>query len=105
MEQEIGISVQRASGNARQGLLPGKYVFQVADIDTSRNVVQVFSEDPNGNSSLVTTFIARSDFMPKTPDKPTLTFEERTSGEPEAVHSWFYPGENIGWEFVYPDKR
>src|SRR5271168_1861558 len=81
-------------------LVPGKYVFQIADIDTSLNIVQVFAEDSNGNDSLVTTVIARSDYMSKTPDKPILTFEDRPSGEPEAVHSWFYPGESRGWEFV-----
>ena len=84
-------------------LVPGKYVFQIADIDTSLNIVQVFAEDSNGNDSLVTTVIARSDYMSKTPDKPILTFEDRPSGEPEAVHSWFYPGESRGWEFVYPN--
>ena len=86
-------------------LVPGKYYFQEADVDTSRNIVQVFSEDSNGNGSLVTTVIARSDYMAKAPDKPTLTFEERPSGTPEAVHSWFYPGESIGWEFVYPNHE
>jgi hypothetical protein len=86
-------------------LLPGKYFFQIADIDTSLNIVQVFSEGSNGKASLVTTMIARSDYMSKTPDKPTLTFEDRPSGNPEAVHSWFYPGVSIGWEFVYPNRE
>jgi hypothetical protein len=84
-------------------LMPGKYVFQIADIDTSLNIVQVFSEDSSGKDSLVTTMITRSDYMSKTPDKPILTFEGRPSGKPEAIHSWFYPGESTGWEFVYPN--
>jgi LPXTG-motif cell wall-anchored protein len=29
-------------------------------------------------------------------------FEERHSGAPEAIQSWFYPGDNTGWEFIYP---
>ena len=84
-------------------LAPGKYVFQIADVDTSLNIVQVFAEDSNGNDSLVTTVFARSDYRPQTPDKPILTFEDRPAGKPEAVHSWFYPGESRGWEFVYPN--
>jgi len=30
--------------------------------------------------------------------------EERQAGSPEAVKSWFYPGENYGFEFVYPKE-
>ena len=28
-----------------------------------------------------------------------------SSGSPEAIHSWFYPGDNTGWEFVYPKEQ
>jgi hypothetical protein len=80
----------------------GKYVFELADTESDRNVVEVFSEDPAGNLSLVTTLMAIPDYLEQTQDKPVVHFEERTSGAPEAIHSWFYPGEHTGWEFVYP---
>ena len=83
-------------------LAPGKYVFQLVDSDSDRNIVQVFSEDSNGNESLVATLMAIPDYVSETPDKAVVHFEERPSGTPEAIHSWFYPGENTGWEFVYP---
>ena len=79
-------------------LVPGKYVFELAD----RNTVQVFSEDSNGNESLVTTIQAIPAHVSKTPDKAIIQFEERSAGSPEAIHSWFYPGDNTGWGFVYP---
>ena len=82
-------------------LAPGKYVFQLADIQSSRTVVQVFSEDAGGHDTLVTTVLAVPDYVYDTPDKPTVQFEERRSGNPEAIHSWFYPGDNTGWELVY----
>ena len=85
-----------------QTLAAGKYVFQLADSESDRNIVQIFSEDSNGNENLVTTLMAIPDYSDKTPDKPVVHFEERPSGSPEAIHSWFYPGENTGWEFVYP---
>src|SRR5207245_7006182 len=31
-----------------------------------------------------------------------MQLEARQSGSPEAVHGWFYPGDNTGWQFVYP---
>ena len=34
-----------------------------------------------------------------------INFEERSSGKPDAIHTWFYPGENFGWEFVYPKSE
>jgi hypothetical protein len=83
-------------------LAPGKYVFELADNSSDLNLVQIFSEDSNGNESLVATIQTIPDYVSKTPDKPLLHFEERPSGSPEAIHSWFYPGDNTGWEFVYP---
>jgi hypothetical protein len=35
--------------------------------------------------------------------KPVISFEERPSGSPEAVEKWFYPGDNHGVRFVYPN--
>jgi hypothetical protein len=80
----------------------GKYVFQLVDSDSDRNTVQVFSEDSEGKESLAATIMAIPDYTTDTPDKPVIHFEERHSGTPEAIHSYFYPGENTGWEFVYP---
>jgi hypothetical protein len=80
----------------------GKYVFQLLDSDSDRNIVQVFSEDAGGKDTLVATLLAIPDYMPETPDKPVVHFDERPAGTPEAIHSYYYPGENTGWEFVYP---
>jgi hypothetical protein len=83
-------------------LTPGKYVFKIADSESDRNIVQIFSEDANGDQKLVTTTMAIPDYREETPDKTIINFEERPSGSPEAIHSWFYPGDNTGWQFVYP---
>jgi hypothetical protein len=82
-------------------LMPGKYVFELADNPADRNIVQVFSEDPAGNESLVDIVIAVPDYTSNTPEQAILHFEERSSSSPEAIQSWFYPGDNTGWEFVY----
>ena len=82
-------------------LAAGKYVFELLDSDSNRNIVEVFSEDSNGKDTLVATLMAIPDYMEETPDKPIVHFEERHSGSPEAIHSWFYPGENTGWQFIY----
>src|SRR6266481_7673329 len=80
----------------------GKYVFKIADSESDRNIVQIFSEDARGDQKLVTTTMAIPDYREDTPEKTIIQFEERPSGSPEAIHSWFYPGDNTGWQFVYP---
>jgi hypothetical protein len=79
----------------------GKYVFKLADSDSDRNIVQIFSEDANGDQKLVTTVLAIPAYRTTAPDEPIVQFEERPSGSPEAIHTWFYPGDNTGWGFVY----
>ena len=76
----------------------GTYVFQLADSDSDREVVEIFTKD---KLQLITTFFA----VPKarlTPANSTIvTFKEQAMGTPEAVNSWFYPGDTDGLEFVY----
>jgi LPXTG-motif cell wall-anchored protein len=81
----------------------GKYVFELADNESDRNIVEIFSEDSNGNDTLIATLLAVPKYTQETPDKATVRFDERHTGTPEAIKSWFYPGENTGWEFVYPE--
>src|SRR5205823_9310306 len=83
-------------------LAPGKYVFELADSESDRNIVQIFSEDANGEQRLVATVSAIPDELEETPDNAIIHFEERPAGTPEAIHSWYYPGDNTGWQFVYP---
>jgi hypothetical protein len=85
-------------------LTPGKYVFEIAKSDSNRNTVLVYSEDSKGKESLIATLLAIPEQASKIPDKAIVQFEERLAGSPEAIHSWFYPGEKTGWEFVYPNS-
>jgi hypothetical protein len=80
----------------------GKYVFKLADSDSDRNIVQIYSEDASGDQKFVTTILAIPAYRVVTPDQPIVQFEEGPAGSPEAIHSWFYPGDNAGWAFVYP---
>jgi hypothetical protein len=86
-------------------LAPGKYAFELADSDSDRNIVRIFSLDPDGHENLVSTIMAIPSQTLRPSDKPTIQFEERNSGAPEAIHRWFYPGDDTGWEFVYPKEE
>jgi len=80
-------------------LAAGTYVFKLFDSDSERNVVQVFTQD---EKQLVATIIAIRDYRQEPTGDTVVRFEERSSGSPEALHSWFYPGDNYGVQFVYP---
>jgi hypothetical protein len=86
-------------------LQPGKYVFVLADSQSDRNIVQIFSENNDGRREFIATIRAVPDYRLDTPDKPIVLFEERHSDSPEAISSWFYPGDNTGWHFVYPKSE
>ena len=83
-------------------LQAGTYVFRLADNSASRDVVQIFTED---QQHLVTTILAIPDSRLEPADGTVVTFQERPSGSPEALQSWFYPGETDGLRFVYPKSE
>jgi LPXTG-motif cell wall-anchored protein len=83
-------------------LVAGTYWFTLADNDSDRKVVEIWNSD---RSRLITTILAIPDYRLKPTGKTVVHFEERPSDAPEAIHSWFYPGDNYGQEFVYPKPR
>ena len=80
----------------------GAYVFKLADIPGNRHVVQVFSKD---EKKIFATMLAVPNQRMEPSDKPIVLFSERASGSPQAVKVWYYPGETIGNEFVYPKSQ
>lgn len=86
-------------------LMPGTYIFKLADGQSDQKTVLVLSEDAKGNQKFVTTVFAISAYSMETPDKVIIRVDERPSGTPPAIRTWFYPGANFGWEFVYPKSE
>jgi hypothetical protein len=80
----------------------GSYVFKLADIPGNRHVVQVFDKD---EKKIYTTMLAIPNERLEPSDEPVVLFAERTSGSPQAVKVWFYPGNRVGNEFVYPKSQ
>ncbi len=80
----------------------GTYVFKLLNSSSDRNIVQIFDKD---EKKLYATILAIPDYRLQPTDKTVINFEERSSGSPEAIKAWFYPGDLFGQEFVYPHKR
>jgi len=83
-------------------LQPGKYVVKLADSQSNRHIVQIFNARED---HVFATILAIPKYRMETPEKTIFTFYELPAGQPEALRSWFYPGDNTGNEFVYPKKR
>lgn len=84
-------------------MLPtGTYIFKVADSQSDRNIVQVFSKD---QVHLYGTFLTIPDQRLRPAGKTIITLGEGPAGSPEAIRSWFYPGQTLGHDFVYPKPK
>jgi hypothetical protein len=83
-------------------LQPGKYVIKLLDSPSNRNIVQIF----DGNEQhLITTILAIPNYRLHPTGKTQFTFWETPAGQPKALRSWFYPGDNFGQEFAYPKNE
>jgi hypothetical protein len=82
---------------------PGTYVVKLVDSLSNRDIVQFLNEREN---HVFATVLAIPDYEPNfTPDHTIFTFEERAANAPQALKTWFYPGDNYGEEFVYPKSE
>jgi hypothetical protein len=85
-------------------LEPGTYVFKIWETRGDRFSVQVLNQS---ETQILTTITAVTDSRVRPDDDSLLTYHVNSgkAGNPRAVHSWFYPGELNGYEFVYPIER
>ena len=79
----------------------GTYVLKLLD-SNHPTLVAIYNAD---ETHLITTVVGISDSRIQISDKTVFQFEERPSGQPEALKAWFYPGDDSGVEFVYPDQK
>jgi len=77
----------------------GRYVFRIVDDTTSRRVIQVLSDDEKKPYAMMNTIPDQR----RDPVKDaTVSFYETPAGSAAAVKSWWYPGESIGYQFIFP---
>ncbi len=80
----------------------GTYTFELADPDNARHVVRVSSQD---GGKVMGMFMTIPQDRLEPPDDNVIMFAERPAGTPQAIQTWFYPGDRIGEEFVYPKSQ
>jgi hypothetical protein len=80
----------------------GTYVFQLADLESNRHVVQIFGKE---DGKLIATLLTIPMTKLDPPSDPVVLFEERPRGMTQAIKAWWYPGHTTGDEFVYPKHQ
>jgi hypothetical protein len=82
-------------------LEPGTYEFRLASND-SRNVVQVLKKDDSK-------VMGQWTFVPAERERASgdtiVMFKEAPEGSTPAVQYWYYPGQRVGKEFIYPKDQ
>jgi hypothetical protein len=85
-----------------QVLPAGTYVFKLASSTFDRHIVQIWNAE---ETQVLATILTIPNYRLDPPDRTVFEFDERPSDSPMALHSWFYPGDNTGQEFVYARNR
>ena len=85
----------------------GTYFFQLMDSESNRHIVKVMSQD---RKQLHATLMAIPYYSNERPtDDPQVRFLETpaASGAPasNAIKIWFYPGNSVGHEFIWPRAK
>jgi len=83
-------------------LEPGTYEFRLAPMSESRNVVQVLKKDDSTVMGQWTFVQAQRE---RSSEDTVVMFKEAREGTTPAVQYWYYPGETIGKEFIYPKDQ
>lgn len=83
-------------------LSAGTYWFKLLNDDPDRNVVQIWNAD---RTDLLATILTAPDYRLEPKGRTVMKFEERPSSKLGALEAWFYPGDNYGHEFVYPEAK
>src|SRR5512135_1818651 len=84
-------------------LQPGTYVVKVMDYKDEKEIVQFSTED---DKTVVATVLAIRDRRVRTDDGQTgFIYFQRLEGNPIALKSWYYAGDEWGEVFAYPRSK
>ena len=85
----------------------GTYFFQLMDSDSNRHIVKVMSQDRKQLHATLMAIPYYSNDRP--PDDPQVRFLETPAANgaaaTNAIKIWFYPGNSVGHEFIWPRDK
>lgn len=106
--QDTYFTFSQAVELSSKTLPAGTYFFQLMDSESNRHIVKVMSQD---RKELYATLMAIPFYSTDRPsDEPQVRFMESPATSSNgsgmsgtnAIKIWFYPGNTVGHEFIYP---
>jgi hypothetical protein len=83
-------------------LEPGVYIVRLRENTERRSVVEILNRD---ETQVLATVVAVPDHRQRPDDNAEFTFHEVKKDGPLPVQTWYFTGDLVGWEFVYPKAR
>ena len=96
-DKKTTITISQPVAVERTILPAGQYVLRLQYSTASQNVIYIFNGE---ETRLITTVLAIHAYRLQTTDKTELSFYGSPAVQPAALHEWFYPGEESGFEFL-----
>jgi hypothetical protein len=81
---------------------PGTYVVRQKESTETRAIIEICNQDETQILGLAE---AVPDHELRPDDNLEFTFFNAPEGKPEPVRTWFFSGDMVGWQFVYPKAR
>jgi hypothetical protein len=79
----------------------GTYWFELPEDVYEHYLVRIYSAD---RTVLYATLFAANSERATATDRTVFGLAERGSAQPQAIVTWFYPGETTGHQFLYPKQ-
>jgi hypothetical protein len=95
-DKKTNITINKSIEVEGTVLPAGSYVLKLVDLLSERHLVRILNAEENRVIASVFT-IPIYKFRPA--DNSEFSFYESGDGQPPALHTWFYPGESVGFEF------
>ncbi len=79
----------------------GTYVIKIAStLGANENIVEIYNAD---ETRLLTSVLAIPDYRDEVTSKSQFVFWKMPGSQVQALQAWFYPDDDYGQEFVYPE--
>jgi hypothetical protein len=83
-----------------QVLPPGTYVFSLVRLPDTRNVVEIQNEDQSFTFATLQTV---NTWRSRPTNHTRFLLDEASGDQPQALRTWYYPGDTRGLDFIYSD--
>lgn len=95
-DKKTNITIDQSIDVQGTVLLPGSYVMKLLGSSQDRRTVLIYNADEN---HLIATVIATPAYRVASAGDSEFKFYQVGEGQLPALRSWFYPGDNFGFEF------